>query len=87
MKYNKVINSYNIPLFNVHSDASNLGITCVFNVKGKKNICYRNLTHLGKSFSSTWREIVAIPFSLLSSIKQFENKCIIFVQTISQRNK
>ena len=77
MKYNnKVINCYNIPLFHVHSDASNTGITCVFVVRGKKNICYRNLTELEKTFSSTWRELAAIRFSLLSGIKQFENKCI-----------
>ena len=77
MKYNnKVINCYNIPLFHVHSDASNTGIACVFDVRGKKNICYRNLTELEKTFSSTWRELEAIRFSLLSGIKQFENKCI-----------
>ena len=77
VKYNnKVINCYNIPLFHVHSDASNTGIACVFDVRGKKNICYRNLTELEKTFSSTWRELEAIRFSLLSGIKQFENKCI-----------
>ena len=49
VKYNnKVNNSYNIPLLHVHSDASNTGIACVFNVRGKKNICYRNLTYLKK---------------------------------------
>ena len=77
VKYNnKVINCYNIPLFHVHSHASNTGISCVFDVRGKKNICYRNLTDLEKTFGSTWRELEAIRFSLLSSIKQFENKCI-----------
>ena len=77
VKYNnKVINCYNIPLFHVHSDASNTGITCVFDVREKKNICYRNLTELEKTFSSTWHELEAIRFSLLSGIKQFENKCI-----------
>ena len=77
VKYNnKVINCYNIPLFHVHSDASNTGIACVFDVRGKRNICYRNLTDLEKTFSSTWCELEAIRFSLLSSIKQFENKCI-----------
>ena len=65
VKYNnKVINCYNIPLFHVHSDASNTGIACFFNVRGKKNICYRNLTDLEKTFSSTWRELEAIRFSL-----------------------
>ena len=49
---------------------------CVFDIRRKKNICYRNLTDLEKTFSSTWRELEAIRFSLLSSIKQFENKCI-----------
>ena len=73
---NKVINCYNIPSFHVHSDASYTGISGVFDVRGKKNICYRNLTDLEKTFSSTWRELEAIRFSLLSSIKQFENKCI-----------
>ena len=76
-KYNnKVINCYNIPLFHVHSDASNTGIACVLDVRGKKNICYRNLTDLEKTFSSTWRELEAVSFSFLFSIKQFENKCI-----------
>ena len=42
----------------------------------KKNICYRNLTDLEKTFSFNWRELEAIRFSLLSSIKQFENRCI-----------
>ena len=73
---NKVINCYNIPLFHVHSDASNTGIACVFSVRGKRNICYRNVTDLEKTFSSTWRELEAIRFSLLSLIKQFESKCI-----------
>ena len=77
MKYNnKVINCYNIPLFQVHPDVSNTGIVCVFDVKGKKNICYRNLADSEKTFSSTWRELEAIQISLLSSIRQFENKCI-----------
>ena len=77
VKYNnKVTNCYNIPLFHVHSDASNTGIACVFDVREKKNICYRNLTDLENTFSSTWCELEAIRFSLLSSIKQFENKCI-----------
>ena len=54
VKYNnKVINCYNIPFFHVHSDASNTGIACVFDVRGKRNICYRNLTDLEKKFSST----------------------------------
>ena len=45
VKYNnKVINCYNILLFQVHSDASNTVIACVFDWRGKKNICYRNLT-------------------------------------------
>ena len=67
MKYNnKAINCYNIPLFHIHSDASNTGIASV----------YRNLTDLEKTFSSTWRELEAVSFSLLFSIKQFENKCV-----------
>ena len=77
MKYNnKVINCYNIPFFHVHSDASNTGIASAFDVRGKGNAFYRNLTDLEKTFSSSWRELEAIRFSLLSSIKQFENKCI-----------
>ena len=77
VKYNnKAINCYNIPFFHVHSDASNTGIACVFDLRGKRNICYKNLTDLEKTFSSTWHELEAIQFSLLSSIKQFENKCI-----------
>ena len=72
----KVINCYNIPFFHVHSDASNTEIACVFDVRGKRNICYRNLTDLEKTFSSIWCKLEAIRFSLLSSIKQFENKCI-----------
>ena len=77
VKYNnKVINCYNIPLFHVDSDASNTGIVCAFDVMGKQNICLRNLTDLEKTFSSTWCELEAIRFSLLFSIKQFENKCI-----------
>ena len=67
VKYNnKAINCYNIPLFHIHSDASNTGIASV----------YRNLTDLEKTFSSTWRELEAVSFSLLFSIKQFENKCV-----------
>ena len=73
---NKVINRYNIQFFHVHSDASNTGIACVFDVRGKRTICYRNLTDLEKTFSSTWCELETIRFSLLSSIKQLENKCI-----------
>ena len=77
VKYNnKVINCYNIPFFHVHSDASNTGIACVFDVRRKRNICCRNLIDLEKTFSSNWRELKAIRFSLLSSIKQFKNKCI-----------
>ena len=54
VKYNnKVIKCYNIQLFHVDSDPSNTGIACVFGVRGKKNICYRNVTNLGKTFSST----------------------------------
>ena len=45
---NKVINCYNITLFHDHSGASNTGIVCVFDLRGKKNICYRNLTDLEK---------------------------------------
>ena len=88
MKYNnKVINCYNIPLVHVHSDASNIGIACVLDVREKKNICYKNLTDLEKIFSSTWSELEAIRSSLLSTIKQFENKCIVGIQAISQLNK
>ena len=77
MKFNnKVINCYNIPLFHLHSDASNTGIACVFDVRGKKNICYRNLTDLEKAYSSTWRELEAIRFSLLSLIKGTETTCV-----------
>ena len=77
VKYNnKVINCYNIPFFHVHSETSSRKIACVFDVRGKRNICYRNLIDLEKTFSSTWRRLEAIRFSLLSSIKQFENKCI-----------
>ena len=36
----------------------------------------QNLTDLEKTFSSAWRELDAIRFSLLSLGKQFENKCI-----------
>ena len=69
MKYNnKVINCYNIPLLHVNSDASNTENACVFDVRGKKNICYRNLTDLEKTFSSTLRELEAIQLSLLSLI-------------------
>ena len=84
VKYNnKVTNCYNTTFFHVHSDASNTGIACVFDVRGNRNICYRNLTDLEKTFSSTWCELEAIPFPLLSSIKQFGNKCIFGTQTIS----
>ena len=66
VKYNnKVINCYNIPLFHVHSDASNTGIACVFNVRGKRNICFRNVTDLEKTFSSTWCKLEAIRFFVL----------------------
>ena len=76
-KYNnKVINCYNIPMFHVHPDAINTGIACVFDVREKKNICYRNLTDLENTFSSIWSQLEAIQLSLLSSLKQFENKCI-----------
>ena len=72
--HNKVTNCYNIPLFHVHSDIGNARISCIFEVSGKKNICYRNHSDLEKAF--TWCELKAIQFSLLSSIKQFENICI-----------
>ena len=43
VKYNhKVINCCSM-LFHVHSGASNTEIACVFDVRHKKNICYRNL--------------------------------------------
>ena len=78
VKYNdRVTNCFNITLFLLHSDASNTGIACVFDLSGKKNICYRNLPDLGKTFSSTWRELEAIRFSLLFSIKKFEKKCTV----------
>ena len=77
VKYsNKVINCHNILLYHFHSDASNTGIACVLDVRGKENICYRNRTNLEKTFSFTWCELEATRFSFLSSIKQFENKCI-----------
>ena len=61
VKYkNKVINCYNIPLFHVHSNASNTIIVSVFEVRGKNNICYRNLTDIEKTFSSTWLELEAV---------------------------
>ena len=66
---NKVINCYKILLFHVHSDASDTRIACAFDVRGKKNICYRNLTDLEKTLDSTWREIEAIRFCFLSSMK------------------
>ena len=75
-KFNLAINCYNIALSHVHSGASNTGIACVFDVRGEKTICYRYLTDLEKTFRSTWRKLEAIRFSLLSLIKQFENKCI-----------
>ena len=88
MKYNnKVINSYNIPLFHVHSDASNTGIACVFDVRGKKNICYRNLTDLEKTFSSTWRELEAIRFLYSLRLSSLKINVFFGIQTISQLNK
>ena len=79
MKYNnKVINCYNIPLFHVHSDASNTVIPSVFDVRGKKNICYRNLTDLEKTFSSTLRELEAIQLSLLSLISLEINVFLVY---------
>ena len=54
VKYNnKVINRYNIPLFHVHSDTISTGTACVFDVRGKRTIYYRNLTNLEKTFSPT----------------------------------
>ena len=88
VKYkNKVINCYNIPLFHVHSDASNTVIPSVFDVRGKKNICYRNLTDLEKTFSSTWLELEACDF--LYSLRLNSSKINVFIgiQTISQLNK
>ena len=62
VKYNnKIINCYNISLLHVHSDASNTEIACVFDAKGKENI-YRNLSHLGKTFGSTWPKLEATNF-------------------------
>ena len=50
VKYNnKVTNCYNIPLFHVHSVVSSTVIACVFDVRGKENICYRNLTDFRKN--------------------------------------
>ena len=74
---NKVINCYNTPWFQVHSDASNTGITCVFDLRGK-NICYRNLTDLEKTFSSTLRELEAIQLSLLSLISLEINVFLVY---------
>ena len=88
VKYkNKVINCYYIPLFHVHSDTSNTVIASVFDVRGKKNICYRNLTDLEKTFSSTWLELEASDF--LYSLRLNSSKINVFIgiQTISQLNK
>ena len=88
VKYNnKVIKRYNIPLFHVHSDPSNTGIACVFGVRGKKNICYRNVTDLGKTFSSTWSELEAIRLSLLFRFSSLKINAFFGMQTISQLNK
>ena len=65
---NKVINCRNILLYHFHSDASNTGIACVLDVRGKENICYRNRTNLEKTFSFTWCELEATRFSFLSCI-------------------
>ena len=67
MKYNnKVINCYNIPLSHVHSDASNTGIACVFDVRRMKNICYWNLTDLEKNIQFHLARIISYPiFSTL----------------------
>lgn len=49
----------------MHFDVSNTGIVCVFEGRYNKIISYINLSQLG-----------TIKFSLLSSIKKSENKCI-----------
>ena len=74
-------------MFHVHSDASNTGIACVFNVKGKKNICYGNLTDLEKTFSSTWRELEAIDFLHSLRLSCLKINVYFGIQTISQLNK
>ena len=62
MKYNKkVINCYNILLLHVHSDTSNIGIAGVFDVRGKKNTCYRNLTDLEKNIQFHLAQISSYP--------------------------
>ena len=65
--------NYLLQLFHIHSDASNTEIACVFGVKGRENICCRNLTDLEKAFSSAWHKLEAMRFSFPSLIKQFEN--------------
>ena len=85
------MNCYNILLLHVHSDASKTGIACIFDVRGKKNICYKNLICLiclEKTFSSAWRKLEAIRFSLyflrLSSLKI---NVFFGIQIISHLNK
>ena len=49
-----------------------------FQRNGKEKYLLQKSHSFEKTFSSTWRELEAIRFSLLSSIKQFENKCIVW---------
>jgi len=77
IKLNKrAIIENNIPNLFIYSDASDTGIASFFNDKGKINICYKNLDESEKQKSSTWRELEAIRYSLLSCKNNFKNQSV-----------
>jgi len=68
---------YRIPEIEVFSDASNHGIGSHFLKNNRNFICYKNLNQSEIDYSSTWREIFAILYSLECFIPMFKKSVFI----------
>ena len=62
----KLLFPYKLPVTKVYSDASNSGIGACFTFEKKKYFIHKNFSEKEKIKSSTWRELEAIYFSLVS---------------------
>ena len=86
-KNNKIINCYNILLFHVHSDASNGGVACVMDVKGK-NIFVTEIPLIQKiTFNLTWRELEGIQLFYSVRLRSLKKDVFFGIQTIFQLNE
>jgi len=73
----KYLKPYSIPKLIVSSDASNLGIAAFVKINGSYQLCFKNLTTLETTFSSTWRELYAIKYAL-ESFSMIKNEHILW---------